>query len=785
MKKLLTLIALAATFIANGQNLNQTVRGVITENFTSTPIPGVKITITYQSDLVFEGVSDKDGKFKLEEIPAGRIELLAESFGYQSVKIADIDHNATRETVLQIEMKEGNQTLGEVQVTASTAMRPKNEMVTLSARTFSIEETQRFAGGRNDVARMAAKLPGVQSSNDAVNDIVIRGNSPNGLLWRLEDLDIPNPNHYGKSGQTGGPVSMLNNNVLQNSDFLTGAFPASYGNALSGVFDLQMRSGNNERHEFIGQVGFNGFEGGAEGPLGNGSYLVNYRYSVLGIMAAMGLEFGTGSAVPEYQDLTFKVTQQLSEKTSISAFGLWGKSKIDFVRNADDDEDLYGATGTNTYARSQQAVLGINVFYNTSANSMLKLTLGTGTLWDNDFLDTLDTQGETHSYYGMDFRNTTYSANLHWQYHINSKHDLQVGIRNDIHEFDMLDSVWVYGDGFVNPTDIANHTSLHQPYVEWQYRPATRWTLNSGLHAQILSLNGSAMLEPRVGAEYMIDDANAVSAAYGLHSQMAPVNLYYRNVSDDMGGRYQPNQNLDFQKSHHFVLAHKYTFSPTLRFKTEVYFQRLYDAITQESPSAFSLLNGGTFGGVPNDALNNNGEGRNYGIELSLEQYMVRGFYLFTSLSIFNSEYKGSDGVWRKGAFASDYVANVAGGKEFVLTQDPTASKRHSITVDASINVAGGQRYTPIDVDESIAAGQTVYDEDRVYGLQLPTYFRGDVRIAYRLQGKKTTQEWALDVQNVTNRQNVQNVLWDPAAQEEVSVYSIGMLPMFQWRIYF
>lgn len=141
-------------------------------------------------------------------------------------------------------------------------------MATVSARSFTVEETSRYAGSLNDPSRMAANYAGVSSTSDARNDIIIRGNSPLGVLWRLNGMEIPNPNHFGSLGTTGGPVSILNNNLLDKSDFLTGAFPAEYGNALAGVFDLQMRSGNNEKTEFLGQVGFNGFELGAEGPIG-------------------------------------------------------------------------------------------------------------------------------------------------------------------------------------------------------------------------------------------------------------------------------------------------------------------------------------------------------------------------------------------------------------------------------------------------------------------------------------------------------------------------------------
>jgi hypothetical protein len=148
---------------------------------------------------------------------------------------------------------------------------------------------------------MASNFAGVSGANDARNDIIIRGNSPSGLLWQLEGLNIPNPNHFGSLSSTGGPVSMLNNNVLDKSDFMTSAFPAQYGNALSGVFDLSLRNGNNEKYEFLGQVGFNGFELGAEGPFSKNSkssFLINYRYSTLALFQQIGINFGTGSATP-------------------------------------------------------------------------------------------------------------------------------------------------------------------------------------------------------------------------------------------------------------------------------------------------------------------------------------------------------------------------------------------------------------------------------------------------------------------------------------------------------
>lgn len=169
---------------------------------------------------------------------------------------------------------------------------------------------------------MAANFAGVSIVDDSRNDIIIRGNSPIGLLWRLDGVEVPNLNHFSAAGTTGGPVSMINNNLLANSDFFTSAFPAEYGNAMSGVFDLKMRNGNNQKREYVGQIGFNGFELGAEGPFkkGEGSYIVNYRYSVLGLMSKIGMKSGTGDATPYYQDLSFKINLPRTKIGKLSLF---------------------------------------------------------------------------------------------------------------------------------------------------------------------------------------------------------------------------------------------------------------------------------------------------------------------------------------------------------------------------------------------------------------------------------------------------------------------------------
>ena len=248
---LVCLLFLVINFSGFSQSLTQIIRGTVIDENTKTPLVGVLIEAQLGENK--KGViSDEAGNFKFENMPIGRYTINFNYLGYETSSISQLEVTSTKEVVLNVEMLEKITTAATVVVRGrKDKSKTINQMVSVSGRTFSIEESQRYAGGRGDVARMAQNFAGVQGADDSRNYIVVRGNSPMGVLYRLEEVDIPNPNHFSSAGTTGGPISMLNNNVLQNSDFLSGAFPAEYGNATAAVFDLGMRKGNNER--FLGK----------------------------------------------------------------------------------------------------------------------------------------------------------------------------------------------------------------------------------------------------------------------------------------------------------------------------------------------------------------------------------------------------------------------------------------------------------------------------------------------------------------------------------------------------
>lgn len=315
----------------------QTVRGTVVDVASKSPIVGAHVVVVNTEPLLGT-VTDSEGEFKLEGVTVGKHEISVGFMGYQPVRLRNLLVKSGKELVLNIELEELVVTTEEIVVKAySRKDKARNEMATVSARSFTVEETERYAGTWLDPSRMAANYAGVMAVGDQRNDIIIRGNSPLGLLWQLEGINIPNPNHFGTLGTTGGPISILNNNLLDNSDFFTSAFPAEYGNALSGVFDLKMRNGNNQKREYVAQAGMNGFELGAEGPFSKNSkasYLLNYRYSTLAIFDALGISFGV-SGVPQYQDISFKINVPGTKLGRFTFFGVGGTSYIELLEKTE------------------------------------------------------------------------------------------------------------------------------------------------------------------------------------------------------------------------------------------------------------------------------------------------------------------------------------------------------------------------------------------------------------------------------------------------------------------
>ncbi|GAB3642778.1 TonB-dependent receptor [Spirosoma arcticum] len=771
----------------------QTVRGTILDGSSRSPLIGATVQVI-NSNPIIGAVTDVDGRFRMTGVPVGRVRLKITSVGYEDLLLNEVVVNAGKEVVLDLPLTESITNLNEVSVAykrAEDRTVTNNEMATVSARPFNAAETARYAGSFGDPSRMAANFAGVSGANDARNDIVVRGNSPASLLWRLEGVNIPNPNHFGSLGTSGGPVSMLNNNLLAKSDFLTGAFPAEYANALGSVFDVRLRKGNDEKREFLGQLGFNGLETGAEGPYskksngaaGRSSYLINYRYSFFGLLKNIGFDL---AGTPEYRDFTFKTDIPVGRRGTLSAWTLLGNSQVSFLGKdiETDSPDAYGDENTNTRVKYFTGIGAISYEHRFTDRTYGRLTVS-GSRTTQQF------EGDTVIYRTgkeiaqeirtdqSDYQQDKLSLNAFLSHKLSAKDKVTGGIIVDLIGYDLQNQdVYPVANRLRN-ADGA--TALTQVYGQWKHRFSNRLTLNTGLTFLRLQLNGSTAFEPRAGLNYQLTPVSSLNVAYGLHSTMQPLLTYFYQTRQPNGGYALTNRELGFTRSHHLVVGYDRMLRPDLRLKVEAYHQSIFDAPVDRTPSYFSLLTeGADFGPVDKGNLVNAGTGRNYGVELTLEKYFANNYYFLLTTSLFESTYKGSDGIARNTPFNSRYVVNFLAGREFRV-----GSRGNVFSVNWKLTTTGGRFITPIDLERSVAEGYGISDYNRAFASRQDPYFRTDVKIGYKINRARVTHEMALDLQNVTNNQNVFQQAYNPRTNRVGTAYQQGFLPIPFYRLTF
>ncbi|MGE0021093.1 MAG: carboxypeptidase regulatory-like domain-containing protein [Draconibacterium sp.] len=785
MKQILFLTAIFLFSAAAWAQPVQTIRGRVTDKESKTPLPGANVVLVDSNPLV--GAStDSEGNFRLEKVPLGRQSVQISFMGYKPAAVQSIIVNSAKEVVIEAELEENVIEGAEIVVRGTSKDEARNQMALVSARSFTVEETEKYAGSRGDVARMAMNFAGVSAANDQRNDIIIRGNSPSGLLWRLEDVDIPNPNHFAEGGTTGGPVGMLNNNVLENSDFFTGAFPSEYGNALSGVFDLNMRNGNNQQYEHLFQVGFNGFELGSEGPLSKNhkaSYLANFRYSTMQLMDGI-IDFGT-SGIPEYKDLSFKLNFPL-KKGRITLFGLGGDSRIAMLDSKDGTgQDLYSDEGQDLVNRSKMAASGLSFTHFADEQTWFKITLSGVYQEGGTTIDTLDENNVPSPNIDHNYAESKVSVSGFVHRKFSSRFSGRAGLVVDRMGFDLYTEIYNREADFMRPEidynkNLGDGVTLFQPYVQGVYKFSERLSMAPGIHFSYFGLNGATSVEPRLAFNWQMTMKQKLNLGYGLHSKTQSLSTYFLGTPMPDGTLAETNTELDMTKSHQLVLGYENALTQNTRLKAEAYYQHIFNVPVETAPTSFSMLNTGAGWGVPaEDSLQNTGTGVNYGLEFTLERFFSKNIYYLATLSLFESKYKGSDGIERNTAFNGNYVANLLFGKEFTL------NSKSSINVDLKATFAGGKRYTPIDLNASQAVGEAKYIEDEAYSLQFDPFVKADFKIGYRLNGKKVAQEWIFYVENFTNHENVLMQSYSPSKNEITNINQLGFFPMLQYRLNF
>lgn len=773
------------TFLSAQPVLRSAITGLVLDHQTQAPLPGATVIIP-DTDPIIGAITDSLGRFRIERLKIGQYQLKVSFLGYSAVITDPLIVTTGKETMTTILLVETALNAPEVEIRAGYRKNEAiNKMATVSVRSFSVDETFRFAGSYNDPARMVANFAGVTSGIDNRNDIIVRGNSPTGLQWRIDDMEIPNPNHFAAVGTTGGPVTVLNNNLVTNSDFFTGAFPAQYGNTLAGIFDLKMRTGNSEQREYWFEIGWNGLEFGTEGPISKksrASYLISYRYSPLQFLNWFNINVGI---VPKYQDLNIKIDIPTRKAGTFTITGIGGLSNIElFDSRKEQSAWLFPDYGEDLTNGSNLGVLGI------SHQIFLKKDLRWKTmlyLVASDTRSKIDTfsnvqqipapwAGERSTEIKYSFSSVV-TKKISWKNIVNS------GFYWDFFQMAFADSV-MYMEIFQHNTGSREQMHMLRGFSQWNHVFSDKFSSTLGIYGSWLSLNNTWAVEPRIGFDWNINENHSINFGTGLYSQMQPRVIYFILSKQPDGQLIKPNTNLDLTRSAQIALGYNYLINNDLRFKAELYYQYLYDIPVKSAIPQYALSNQGHEFFINRqyaDSLVNQGTGENYGLECTFERFFKKNYYFLFSASVFNSVYDGFDHITRNSAFNVNYALNAAGGYEFVMGK----RKWGVMSFGLRATWAGGSPYIPYDVASTVAYGEAMYDWTQAYSPRYPDYKRLAFRFGIRRNLPGYNIEFFMDLQYRTSFTNISLQRINPKTGEIRDFFSMGFFPMGTWRIQF
>ena len=682
------MLLLPSMMRAQTTTADQTIRGQVCDVASGEPMIGV--TITVENGTTMATVSDIDGNFVIQHVPVGRHSVRATYIGYEPVLLKEQLVTSGKELVLNLKMTESLTNLQEVVIKPRVnKQQPLNEMAQVGARMFSVEEATRYAGGMADPARTASMFAGV-ATGGATNGISIHGNSPQMLQWRIEGIEVNNPNHFADITEAGGGVfTSLNGTVLANSDFMTGAMPAEYGNALSGAFDMKMRVGNNTKHKHAIQVGTLGVDFASEGPLtknSKASYLINYRYSFLEIakkLHAINMEKET----LDYQDLSFKVNVPTTHAGTFAVWftGLFDRFENDVPDVADrktlwDSNDSWStqkswAGGlTHTYRFRSGGTLTSNIAY-TGAYQKLGI---------NDYNEQMQQMPD------MLGRSLSWNVIISTQHKhkFSSRYTMQNGFEHRHMDFcTWMDYIKVVGGPLYRVFESNGSTGLTRLYTNHKIALSQRRSTVAGINVMWFNLNNQVLVEPRISFQYKTSASSTLSIAYAMNSRKEAIDTYF--VLNTNSQEPNVNKDLGLTRSHHISASFAQRLGENAMLKIEPYWQWLFD-VPVEQGTTYSVINHNLF--YQDRALVNKGAGRNYGIDLTLERYLKDGLYGMFTATLFKSEYRDAQGEWHHTRHDRGYITNILGGKEWMVGK----SRKNVFGINGRLTLMGGDRYTPM-----------------------------------------------------------------------------------------
>lgn len=733
---LIPILSLAQEAVRPTQNI----RGRILDASSAQPIPFAAIVVQDMPQL--GTTSDPDGNFLLPAVPVGRHTIAAEMVGYEPSILKEIMVSSGKETLLDIPMKESIVSIDEVTVRPHVNKeKPLNAMASTGARMLSVEEASRYAGGFSDPARLASSFAGV-SSQGSTNGISIHGNAPYLLAWRIEGIEVPNPNHFSDiTGAGGGVMSSLSAQVLGNSDFLTCAFPSEYGNAVSGVFDVKLRNGNSSDREHTFQFGTLGIDFASEGPIrkgGKASYIVNYRYSTMGLAQKMNF-LDMGGQQMDYQDLNYKVN--LPTK-SAGTFSLWGTGFIDKYQTEEMDSVDWKTISDAAVSSADQKMIatGVNHRIFLSGGGQLSTSLALTHYYEWVNTECRDTTLRRESIITMHDgrkRQTNLIFDVAHTRKFSSRYTHKAGLtvtrtlyssHLDAYDDDAQQLLTIY--------DACEDHTFAEAFTSHQINVSNQLTINAGLNASYLSINDTYTVEPRLGLRWQPTGRSTFAVGYGLHSRKGKNEFYY--VVKD--GKYV-NHDIGMMRSHHFMLSFSQKLTENAIFKVEPFFQYT-DKVPVEPGKSFSSLNFIDF--YLDKEMTNTGKGRNYGVDITLERYLNNGWYYLFTTSVFDARFRDGMGCWRQSRFNRHVIANLLGGKEWMVGE----RKQNVFSVNGKLTWQGGERTSPVDMEATRRSkfGFVKYDNSRDFTLGRDPQLIYSFSIGYKINKARVSHYFFCDM---------------------------------------
>lgn len=737
-----------------------TIRGKIIDQDSRIHVAGAVVYLIDSEKTTKQFISDTLGSFYFENVPIGLFTIQVRQISYEAKELTNLYLGSAKEFWLKIQLAEKITALDSVIIEGKRSL-PKLGFA--SVKNIDFAHAKNYAAAFDDPGRIIQTLPGVIGTGDNGNNVSIRGNSPIGLLWRIEGVDVPTPNHFAFNGAAGGLIGMFGNNTIDNANFYSGAFPADFGNATAGVVDIELRRGNTKKREYGFELGMLGLRAEAEGPLKKGkeaSYLFSYRLWDISLLKKAGVDFKE-ALIPSVQDFNFNIHL----KTNNGSTNIWGIGGLGYRYQKYSiyyDQAWYnmGTAGIkNIININQRSFLQNVVSYSASQQKSNN---------SNSYLNSSNVR--LNEYIQL---NTRLSSM--YQYKLNSKNTFNIGgvfryINSNI-------SSSSYSNFIMNTTNTVSSSIdavILQAYIKWKYRITEKLTLLTGAHLLYLNYINKAALEPRISAEYRLSNKYQINMGAGKHSRSEDLisysNYYFNNT----------NRELNLSVAYHFVLGQKFYFSNDWELSIDAYYQYLTKVLIDKYDSSpQTAINDDTY--VPNSWANN-GIGHNEGVELMISKTRPKNYFITLTGTVFNSKAKASDNVWRDTRYNSHFAFNFLAGKDFVKQK---AEKQIIWSVNTRITYFGGPLIKTIDLFFSKKYGETVYANPYLYDTRNPNYFRADLQIRRKKEKTHYSTEWKLEIQNVTNMQNVSTQYYDPITRKILYNYQLPILPVISYRVEF